>query len=171
MNLFLRNICIAAAWTLLPPGLAFAECNGASWTPDSRYKVHGDEVLDTTTRLTWKRCAQGMTWTGKTCKGTLKEMPWTDVVRTLPLKGKGWRVPSKDELATLLSGEKKKRSGCWSPALNTNVFPGRQDNYFWSSSAYDGDDTIAWLVIFDDGYVDARFRTFDNPVRLVRESR
>src|SRR5205085_2223678 len=31
----------------------------------------GQEVTDSTSRLTWRRCAEGMRWDGKTCSGRL----------------------------------------------------------------------------------------------------
>ncbi|WP_303287756.1 DUF1566 domain-containing protein [Marinobacter sp. SS8-8] len=91
-----------------------------------RYKpvnIRGDVILDTVNALYWKRCSVGQEWNLKdqTCTGIPQEMNWYDAVENygtwadieslpaeyvvdlkLPLPSGEWRLPTIDQLATLL---------------------------------------------------------------------
>lgn len=179
----LKQYGLIAAFALLPLTQALAKCYSASWTPNSRYEIRakGAEVYDKKTQLTWKRCAEGMKWDGNTCTGEPLEMSWFKMKDTYPASGKGWRVPNIDELATLRSGtdydkedlDERKETGCTYPAINATIFPGKQDIYIQSSSAYVGDSRhpgeVAGGVGFYDGSVHYYgFHTNQRAVRLVR---
>ena len=61
-----------------------------------------------------------------------------------------WRLPTKDEL---ISRDDSKDS---------------ISSYYWSSSTYAGNPTLAWVVDFSDGYTFADYKTTSNYVRAVR---
>ena len=71
-----------------------------------------------------------------------------------------WRLPNKNELASLVNYEK---SG--SPY---SYFPDMPSNYFWSSSTRVRSTDSAWYVSFYYGYVSNDFKTFYKYVRCVR---
>lgn len=168
MKTTLKYRCLTAIFALLPLSAALAECNGETWAPASRYQIKGSEAKDTDTGLTWKRCAEGMSWSGTTCTGEPSRMTWDAAMARYPQNGKSWRLPTKDELATLRAGELSK-SGCWFPAINTRIFPGEtQQISFWSSLAYAGGSGYAWSVGFYRGSVGSYNRDHDFAVRLVR---
>lgn len=158
---------------------AWAQCNGESWTPDSRYQISsGDEVLDTQTKLIWKRCAEGTSWDSNTCTGKPSDISWNDAMISYPVDGQNWRLPNIDELTTLRSGtvftnddlNESARTGCWGPAINTKIFPGRQDvHFFWSGSSFANDLNYVWYVESWNGYTFYdKQRSEKGYVRLVR---
>ncbi|NCA91183.1 MAG: DUF1566 domain-containing protein, partial [Gammaproteobacteria bacterium] len=91
----------------------------------------------------------------------------------------GWRLPTKDELASLIycsSGEpaywKPTSAACTGaysrPTIWSAAFPHTPANWFWSSSPYAYSANYAWGVYFGDGYVYYYFKRSANYVRLVR---
>lgn len=115
----------------------------AATTPTADFTDNGDgTVTHKTTGLTWKRCAEGMTWTGSTCSGTAQTYSWSQLN---DLSAGGWRLPRIDELVTIVESEN------FAPAINTSIFPNTPQSSFWSASTYAGDSTNAWFVNFKDG--------------------
>ncbi|SFN03478.1 Protein of unknown function [Formivibrio citricus] len=173
MKLFLKHWGVTALLALLPLTHALAECNGASWTPDSRYELrnNGSEVYDTQTQLLWKRCVEGMAWNGNTCSGDPINISWNDAVYRYPVDGKDWRLPNIDELTTLRSGTKPTGhvpSGCYDPAINPAVFPYVKESRTWSSSPVPSDPSAAWHIFAERGLVVYNKRSYTGAVRLVR---
>ena len=74
----------------------------ANVAPNERYRFLGKDqgiVEDTRTKLEWQRCSLGQTWTGATCAGEATKYKWNEAQRIAPA---GWRLPTKDELASLV---------------------------------------------------------------------
>lgn len=122
------------------------------------YTDNGDgSVTHGKTGLRWKRCAEGMTWTGSTCAGESKEYIWKDAKA---LGVNGWRLPSIEELRTIV--EKGNI-----PTINAAAFPNTPASHFWSASSYG--EYSAWYVYFNNGddgnYFKAHYYLY---VRLVR---
>lgn len=131
--------------------------------PDARYVVRENEVFDKTTRLTWQRCTVGRHWEdGKGSVGTAHMLNWASAMQ----QGKnGWRLPTKDELETLVS------TTCGKPALNRNIFPDVGLDgawWYWTSTPYTKDAAGAWAVHFGDGGSGYAFPFKKGAVRLVR---
>jgi len=132
--------------------------------PDSRYTYNaaGDEVTDTVTGLIWKRCAEGMSYSGGTCTGTAQGFSWEySLIHSSNVVG--WRIPNIKELQSLVE------TACYEPAINQTVFPSTP-NYILSASPIVFDNFgNALLINFETGYLfgwhrqSARFQ-----VRLVR---
>src|SRR3954467_14277733 len=76
-----------------------------------RYEIKRATVYDKQRRLTWQRCSVGQTWDGKTCLGAVENLTWDDAWDAAAHAGTGWRVPTKDELLTLIS------QACHDPAV------------------------------------------------------
>jgi hypothetical protein len=110
----------------------------------------GTEVLDCQTGLIWRRdFAENLTF----------DQAFEYAERVARETGQAWRVPTIDELASLVD-----RGRC-SPA---SAFPDMPGLWFWSSSPCVGFTQIAWIVSFFGGYVDGDLRFNNFAVRLVR---
>jgi len=130
-----------------------------------------NEVVDKKSGLIWRRCSLGIEWQkGKGCVGDVTLLRRSEVEEQIRLLGKEWRLPSIDELLTLVD----KR--CKSPMLNTTLFgklhdTGEGANYLSSSIYLEGDEvlpTLFYTIDFMNGGVDAHTKGFVGAVLLVR---
>ena len=148
---------------------------------DSRYVIKGDSVYDKKTNLTWQRCSVGQKWDGARCAGNAERFTFDDAHN---LGDQAWRVPTKDELASLIDQNRKAKG--LKPMINITVFPNSEVVY-WSStidtgksnliagifakstkSTLDPSLTHGWLVHFNAGDVFSMMRGGTFAVRLVR---
>lgn len=152
-------LCLIAVTALASP--AFAACDTAqpTRTPTSRYVIKGGELYDRKTELTWQRCSVGQQFRGAGCGGKVRQITWDEA--KAEEKG-GWRMPTKDELATLISPT------CKDPAMNEEAFPGLDKEKLWYWTSTVNGDFLAWLVNFADGSSTSFDRTDVGAVRLVR---
>jgi hypothetical protein len=158
--LALSIVCISAS-------AAHAACDAKKrgFIALNRYEVKRDTVYDKQRRLTWQRCSVGQTWDGKTCLGAVDNLTWDDAWDAAAHAGKGWRVPTRDELLTLIS------QACHDPAVNDQAFPGMNpDNLlYWSGT---GDSNGVWIVNFSSGGLrQYRGQIQQYAVRLVRSGK
>ena len=127
----------------------------------------GQEVTDTTARLTWRRCAEGMRWDGKACSGKLLTYKYAaakeHAARSAKEAGKAWRIPTREELVPLVDMTTKKR-----PRIDSDAFPQTPSLHFWASRPGFDDNLNAWLVSFSNGKVRANLGQAKFPLRLVR---
>ncbi len=119
---------------------------------DGRYTLPGGGVVrDTVTGLTWQRATAP------------EELDWSDAksyCKALLLAGGGWRLPSKDELLSLLQGRGR--------TIDTVAFPDTPYAWFWTSSPVAGDPSFAWNVAFNNGDTNYNDVSSTNQVRCVR---
>jgi hypothetical protein len=159
------------------PGLRIAAlallalCAGAS-QGQGRFTISADgqEVTDTTTGLTWKRCAEGMRWNGKSCSGKATRYTYAGAKKEAASSARGdagtWRIPTRDELVGLVDRTAKKK-----PRIDAKVFPQTPSKPFWASRTGSDDDLNAWLVNFSSGRVTGNAGQAKFPLRLVRPAR
>jgi uncharacterized protein DUF1566 len=146
--------------------LALAACAGHA---QGRFAISADgqEVTDSTTRLTWRRCAEGMTWDGKACSGKMVKYSYADArhraAGAAKDGGKAWRIPTREELVALVDMASKKK-----PHIDGQAFPQTPSAPFWASRAGSDDNLNAWLVSFANGRVRANLGQAKFPLRLVR---
>jgi hypothetical protein len=137
-----RKILIALVMLYAQNSFSGQVCDGRKRAPDSRYSVNGNEVLDKATGLIWLRCPMGLT--GEYCSdangfnskyissyasydGEVNAETAASIERDI--SGNNWRVPTKEELASLVE------TGCKSPAINTKIFPFNWgETIFWTST-------------------------------------
>lgn len=143
-------------------------CNAAiaATAPDSRYRNNGDgTVSDLATGLVWKQCAEGLSGAG-CATGNVETFSWQQALQraeTAVFAGSAqWRLPNKNELASLVERR------CYAPAINLRYFPSTPSSWFWSSSPSANGSSIAWGVVFHDGYVNNGYKSYAEYVRLVR---
>ncbi len=146
-----------AALSLLALAATTSQAQGRFTT-----SADGQEVTDTSSMLTWRRCAEGMAFEGKTCKGKLAKFKYADAKAAAAATGKGWRIPSREELVALVDMAKKK------PRIDPMAFPGTPSAPFWATKAGSSDNLNAWLVSFTNGKVRANLGEAKFPLRLVR---
>ena len=115
------------------------------------------EVLDKTTGLIWTRDNVGD-----------EELDWADAKKAcakLELGGRSWRLPTVQELLTLVNYERTE------PAIDVEAFPSCKSACYWTSTPYASSPSgYAWCVNFDDGgsgWLDQGSEFF---VRAVRAS-
>ncbi|MGZ5781135.1 MAG: Lcl C-terminal domain-containing protein [Burkholderiaceae bacterium] len=135
---------------------------------ESRYVIKGGQVYDQKTKLTWQRCSVGQRWGGKTrgCVGSVKLVNFGDAQK---LGHGSWRVPSKDELATLVDVSKIGNSQK-PPMIDEAAFPNMDLTHlvYWTSTS--DKKLFAWTVIFgeSESYIYSGPRKQLLAVRLVR---
>ena len=128
----------------------------------------GQEVTDLKTGLIWRRCAEGMTYSGGTCNGQAgaytHEQALQQAVTVSSNTGTAWYLPNVKELASIVD------ISTYTPAINATVFPATPTGPFWSSSPYAVYSACpcAWVVNFNHGDIVYTERTTAYLVRLVR---
>jgi hypothetical protein len=76
-----------------------------------------------------------------------------------------WRLPTATELQSIVDYGVPYPG----PTIDTTWFVNTPANYaYWSSTAYVGDSSVAWVVYFYVGYVYGSYRSYGYAVRLVR---
>ena len=129
----------------------------------------GQEVTDTTTKLAWRRCAEGLRWDAKECTAKLKTFKYSEAKEAAAATAKGdakaWRSPTKDELVALVDKTAKKK-----PRIDIKAFPQTPAKPFWAIRPGSDDDLNAWLVNFANGKVTGNAGQRRFHLRLVRGS-
>jgi hypothetical protein len=160
---------VVAATLVVLSGLGVASESVASCdakqptpTPSSRYEIHGAEVYDRKTNLTWRRCSFGQHWKdGLGCVGVIRQITWQEAMN----QARGiWRLPTVAELKTLIA------SNCTNPAINEAAFPDMELDKLWYWTSTDTGSSV-WYVAFGTGSVHNADRTDMNALRLVRNGR
>lgn len=130
-----------------------------------QYVIHGDTVYDRKSNLTWQRCSIGQQWSeGSGCVGNIKTMTFDDAQKQ---GDKTWRVPTEDELATLIDARRQANNQI--PTIDVVAFPNMDTGKLWYWTSTPNTASLAWLVFFADGSVGGYGnRGSTNAVRLVR---
>lgn len=134
-------------------------------TPSSDFTAleGGSVVRHEPTGLEWRRCAEGMSWTGTSCTDRPIYQSWQGALQYANTVS-GWRLPNVKELHSIVENCRI------APAINQQVFPGTPSSNFWSASPYAGTSGAAWPVNFQTGggVFSAATFTIRTPIRLVR---
>lgn len=117
-----------------------------------RYVLASGSVLDTQTGLTWQQEVPPSRYSWPEAG---------DYCAHLTLDGAGWRLPSINELQTLVDDSRN-------PSIDGGAFPATPSEYFWSSSAVIDDATRAWTTFFTNGSTYSFATSATKNVRCVR---
>lgn len=128
--------------TFLLANFAVADCTSSDAEPNARgrYSLQNDVVIDKKTNLTWARCSVGQRWSEESaaCTGAPHKSTYDEAIgATRPV---GWRIPTPEELKTLVHG------GCENPSIDSSIFPGTAPDPYWAV-----DDVGCWIVNFGPG--------------------
>ena len=126
-----------------------------------RFVINNDEVYDKRLNLTWQRCSVGQKWVENSgCIGPIKRVNFEQAQK---LANGEWRIPTKDELVTLI--DKRYHN----PAIRVDLFPDMDVTYlvYWTSN--ETNPLCAAAVFFGHGFAFTCIgRTALAYVRLVR---
>jgi len=130
------------------------------------------EVYDKKTGLIWSRCTHGMSWKNSVgCVGEIELLTLKDA-REIEQTNKKWRLPSIDELTSLVDIE------CKNYPIDSTTFPDIQsdvgDSTYWSTTTYLSNEgtkempALFYTIDFMQGIVDAHTQGIAYRVRWVR---
>lgn len=118
-----------------------------------RFEVNNGVIFDNNTGLMWmQEPLEGEFAFDEACELKREFAGYSD-----------WRLPNIKELISIVNYETVNPC-CYEKFL----FCGKENKYFWSSTAYACNTVVAWCVDFYDGYVSDYGRNYKFPVRLVR---
>jgi len=86
-------------------------------------------------------------------------MTWDDAVDCCKSLGGGWRLPTIEELLTLVDFTKSDPS---------TKLPNHESSYYWSSTILASDPNDAWSIYFGDGLVSYIDKVGHEYVRCVK---
>ncbi len=143
----------------------YVRCVSSGPSSAASFTDNGDEtVTDSTTSLVWQQCSAGLS--GASCgTGTAETKTWQvalEYCENLNLDGRTWRLPSVNELKTIVD-----RSKTAAPYIDTVHFPATVSSYYWTSTTEIPSPAFAWYVNFLNGYVSNSNKTDTNYVRCV----
>ena len=142
---FLSNLRLALVSLIALSSLLSAPALAAPYADNGN-----GSVTDSGTGLTWKRCAEGQTWTGSSCSGTPGTFTWaqaTALTGTVSFAGRSdWRLPNIRELQTLVDRAR------YGPVLDPAAFPNAPNSvYAWSATPVAANAGNAWKLHLSGG--------------------
>lgn len=130
-----------------------------------RYVDEGRTIIDLSTQKVWLKCSLGQSWseTENTCVGDAARLSENETIRSLDLINEGWRIPTEDELKSIVFCETGKPEyfpttkgiSCdeenTSPAVVEMLFPNTEvsSNYRTSTRYYPIDGGAQGFRIFE----------------------
>lgn len=159
LSLLLIAALASPSWAGCP------EATGAA----PRYQTRTDTVIDQSTGLEWARCSAGLHWHAGQCEGEHDLVSLETAQALAAQKGKGWRVPTVEELFTLTE------SACGEAPINATLFPDVLDfgegAPYWTSTPIPAMPELTYYIDFVDGAVDGHSPGFSLGARFVRTVR
>ncbi len=168
------GLALVAVFLFVGPAAARDAEHLQSWSQkiddaDRRFEVlvdfNDEAVLDKETQLVWEQSPFG------------GNFPWADLLDPSFVRGaqrhcynrevggrKGWRLPTVEELASLVD-----TSVAGSPKLPSgHPFSNVQSTLYFSATTLASDTTRAWLVVFGSGLVSSNPKAIPSKVWCVR---
>jgi hypothetical protein len=111
----------------------------------------GKTVTDSVTGLVWSQ------------NTVASDVTFEDAVKAVEALGEGWRLPTVDELQTIVDRTK------YDPAIDTDAFPDTESDWYWTSTPCAWrPESARWVVSFVIGGVNSDDFSDDACVRAVR---
>jgi hypothetical protein len=155
-----------AAWLLLLAASPLGRAQtGGEATPTQLKQF---TIRDRPRGLEWLRCSVGQVWNGYTCIGnarmlTLDEARQAEMLARNELGG-GWRLPTVEELGTLIC------ESCKPPKIDSRLYPNTMAAPYWSSSKNRWSIGRYWTLNFYTGHTFGRNAPdMARYVRLVKD--
>ena len=152
------------------PGLSYflicaAFISLSSANAQERYtaSADGQEITDSKTGLTWRRCVEGMSWKKNTCSGKAVFLIHADAVALAKAAGGEWRLPVLKELSGIVAVREAEEGKA---AIDPRAFPATPPARFWTSSSVGTG--YFMFVAFTEGSAGEGARNSPGAVRLVR---
>ncbi|MES2401391.1 MAG: DUF1566 domain-containing protein [Pseudomonadota bacterium] len=123
----------------------------------------GQEITDSKTGLTWRRCAEGMSWKKTTCGGKATFVNQADAAALARAAGGEWRLPVLKEMSSIVAVREAEEGKA---AIDPRAFPGTPAGRFWTSSSVGTG--YFMFVSFIEGSAGEGARNSPGAVRLVR---
>jgi len=120
-----------------PPGFT-GTGRGSSGCDTPRFTALGDGTVGDNN-------GSGLEWQQGFSPGTQSQAASITYCTTLALDGGGWRLPTIDELRSIVDSSRG------APTIDTSFFPGTPSTPLWSSSPVAGSPSNGWLVDFNFG--------------------
>lgn len=137
----------------------------------AQFYERGQFVKDLTLGIEWMRCSVGQRWDSKleTCWGEAVKLNHKEIALVIEQAnkqlGKGWRLPSLDELKNLVCKE------CDPPKIDPTLFPNTMAEPYWTGEQNFWSRRNYWTVSFMTGQRYGRFFPQQRMmVRLVRDT-
>ena len=152
--------------TIIPPSSPI-KVKPAPRVINSRFTDNGDgTITDNEQKVVWVKDPQAL---GGVFSKTMMYAEAEKACKELSLAGKtDWRVPTVQELRSIVDYNR------YDPAWDINVFAGKHDNWYWTSTPCAWDKDAAWCVTSRYGGVGdgiKNSRTYVRPVRSIKEER
>lgn len=168
-TILITALCAVALSAL--PASATQTCRSdlSAATPVGRFVNNGNgTITDTVTRLTWKRCSEGLS--GNNCEsGSATAYTWADALSSAAAStfagNKEWRLPTIQELDSIIEYK------CTMPAVNADIFPATRISNYWSATPFAGYPGGSWNINFNDGSHESCSKNWSLFVRLVSGGR
>ena len=160
--------CPAAIRATLVVGIFAVAAFSAQAQGRFTVSADGQQVTDTGSGLVWRRCVEGMQWNGKACAGKPLRYKFAGAKAAAEAStgaGKGWRLPTREELRSLVDLKIKKK-----PKIDATAFPNTPSLPSWATREGSNDNLNAWLVNFANGRVQGNIGQAKFPLRLVRKA-
>lgn len=125
--------------------------------------LDGQEITDSKTGLTWRRCAEGMSWKKTTCTGKASFVNQADAAAMAKAAGGEWRLPVLKEMSSIVAVREAEEGKA---AIDPRAFPGSPLGRFWTSSSVGTG--YFMFVSFTEGSAGEGARNSPGAVRLVR---
>lgn len=148
---------------LLLATVAFQASAQERYTPSS----DGDEINDTKTGLSWRRCAEGMTWKKSTCVGKAtfaNQAQAVALAKAQATKDEAWRLPTLKELNSILA---VREIDVGKAAIDSKAFPATPIARYWTSTSVGP--SYYMVVGFGEGHSGEGERNSPGASRLVRD--
>jgi hypothetical protein len=162
----MKSLFTALAIAILAGTSIAQECESTRNTKTGLVDLGIGIVSQPEKNLQWMKCNLGEAWVNSQCQGDAHLLDFikaSSIAKNLTdLNHSDWRLPSTDELQSLLE------PSCRLPTIDLTLFPTTRSDPYWTNERYS---FFAHVVSFDHGYTFSTQMKTDKYVRLVRSKK
>ncbi|WP_138436368.1 Lcl C-terminal domain-containing protein [Marinobacter shengliensis] len=134
-------------------------------TPDKAFSISLDNndlsiIVNPVSEPQAKKAEQQLEWSQTLLDG--EAVTLSEAEEAVAKLGEGWRLPTRQELESLLDLSRH------DPAIDTSKYPDTKSCAYWTSTPCAWNNAARWVVFFLLGGVDADLRGYGACVRAVR---